>query len=175
MNDENLCRECKKPLPAGARKCTECATFQDWRRFIFTWSGVFTATLAIVPLWSGAISLWTLAFPEPAKVKLALASCKADGVLAYLTNVGGSPAMLGQPRISFPMDGRWTRFEMEFPMDEDDLLSEPDEIDIVTLSPPPEASFSTDDQGGCRLRVAFPVIGEEDEPGLVEAPCTCTA
>ena len=173
MADEILCRECKNPLPAGARKCTKCSSFQDMRRIVFVWSGLFTAILALVPLWSAAISLWTLAFPEPADVRLAVASCRPERLITYLTNTGGRPAMLGSPRVEFLEGSTWNRFNMEFAMDEDDLVSETEEIDIVTLAPPNEASFASQEDGGCRLRAVFPVAGEEGERTSVMAECTC--
>ncbi len=28
-----ICRTCREPIHRGARKCTECESYQDWRRF----------------------------------------------------------------------------------------------------------------------------------------------
>jgi hypothetical protein len=177
MSDEHqepICRECKKPLPGGARICTECSSYQDWRRFLFRWSGLLTAALAIVPLWSGAYSLWTLAFPEPARVNVATGSCRADQVSVHVSNVGGAPAVLGAPSVGFVQEGRWSRFDMNFPMDEDDVLAEPNEIDIFTLSPTEGRSFSPLDDGACQLKVKVPVTAMDGSRQDVEAECTCS-
>jgi hypothetical protein len=42
-----ICAECGKPIPAAARKCTECDTFQDWRRFLFFSSSVLSLLVAL--------------------------------------------------------------------------------------------------------------------------------
>lgn len=168
-----LCRECRNPLPEGARKCTNCSSYQDWRRFVFTWSGLFTAMLALVPLWSGAYSLWKLAFPRPADVRISIAACKPDRVLTYLNNSGETAAMLGQPRLEFEENGKWSKFDAEFEMDEDDLVSEPGEVDIVTLPAPEGGTFPVDAAGGCKLRVIYPVTSGAKEPGNVGATCQC--
>ena len=172
MPTANLCLVCKKEMPVGASKCTECSSFQDWRRFIFAWSGIFAAAFAIAPLWTGAISLWKLAFPEPAKLKLTLGSCKPETVVAYITNTGGTSAMLAQPAVSYLDQSKWRPFAMDFPGDEDDLLAEPQEIDIIKLTPPPAGSFSMQEDGKCRLRVLVPVISAETR-SVLQAECTC--
>ena len=45
-NTEELmpCPVCKKSIPHGARKCTECSSYLDWRRFL----GVSQTTLALL-------------------------------------------------------------------------------------------------------------------------------
>lgn len=175
MADETLCRECRRAIPKDARICTECSSYQDWRRWLFRWSGLLTAALAMVPLWTGAYSLWTLAVPDPAEVKIAIGGCKADQVLVRASNTGGEPALLGSPSVEYFLDGRWARFSMDFPMDEDDFLLEPNEIDIIALRPIQGGTFSEQDDGGCVLRATFSVTSSEDERDVAGATCTCRA
>lgn len=175
MADVLLCTECKKPLPKGAKLCTECSSYQNWRRYLFQWSGVLTAALAIVPLWTGAYSLWKLAFPEPARVSVTVGGCAADHFLLHFTNSGGAPAILGSPSVEHLSGNQWIRFDMDFPMDEDDLVLEPNESDVVALRPvPADASFSEEDNRSCQLRASFQVISGEAERSTLGAPCTCS-
>jgi hypothetical protein len=170
---QTLCRECRNPIPEGARKCTKCASYQDGRRYVFAWSGLIGAVLAIAPLWSGAVSLWKLVSPQPAEVRLMLGSCTPESVVAYVSNLGGSSAMLGEPRVSFRLDGQWVAFDQSFRIGEDQLLSEPRETDIIRLSADPGKTFTADTDGTCRLRVAIQVVQVDERGQLKEASCDC--
>ena len=170
--EEIACRECFQPIPAGARKCTKCQSFQDWRRPIFVWSGVVTAMLALVPLWTGAYSLFTIAFPEPAHVEAEITACSSSQLIATLHNTGKLRAVVGLPRVEHFYDGQWHKFDYTYTLDEDKSVADPDDIDVIDLSPP-IGSFNSDPDQPCRLKAIFPVHEKRGETRKVEATCTC--
>jgi hypothetical protein len=173
MAEQTVCRECRNDMPPGARKCTQCSSYQDWRRFVFTWSGLLTATLALLPLWTGAYSLWNLAFLEPAKLDAAIATCRSDKLLAFVGNKGQVPAMLGEPHVEFADGDSWVPFEATFAMDEDKLVIDPGEVDVVDLAPPEGGSYPPDGLKPCKLKIVFPVLDKDSISNTSEATCTC--
>lgn len=168
------CRECRTQLPAGARKCTKCSSFQDWRRGIFAWSGVFTATLALLPLWTGAFSLWNLAFARPAHIEAAIATCRSDKVMAYLHNDGQETAMLAEPTVDFRDGEAWTRFDATFAVAESKLVVKPDEVQMLNLAVPDEGTFPPNGDKPCHLKVMVPVLSGRGEQSVAEATCRCS-
>jgi hypothetical protein len=45
--NSKICIECGKTMPVGAKKCTECDTFQDWRRYLFFSSNILSLLVAL--------------------------------------------------------------------------------------------------------------------------------
>jgi hypothetical protein len=89
-----LCRVCAKPIPKGARKCTECNEYQNpiWRIASgFDLKGL----IALVPI-------VTLAFAfiqgrvekKESDLRIALVSCEQQKVNLFASNVGNRAAII---------------------------------------------------------------------------------
>ena len=125
---DKVCVACGAGLHAGAVKCAACSTYQDKRRFIFQWSGVIAAILAVVPAWGLAVSAWELAFPGKAEISLEPTLCSPDRTLVLAHNDGGQAGLVGRPEIRLKVDGveEPTAFKAETP--QTDFVVQPGEI-----------------------------------------------
>jgi hypothetical protein len=158
-NDNSVCVVCRGTISEGATKCASCDNFQDWRRHILTWSGVITALLALVPVWGGAVSLYKLAFPGDAEVRIRTIECQQKKIKVAAFNSGGKVGLLTAPRVTVIRNQEQKSISVNFSIDEDDteLLSK--ELDIIELALTGSHNFPTQTtaNGGCKLRISFQV------------------
>lgn len=82
------CIICYEPISANAKKCTKCDSYQDWTHHVFRWSGVVTAVVALVPLWSMAWSLWQIAVPHNADIHVSALTCDSKEIAVAAANIG---------------------------------------------------------------------------------------
>lgn len=172
---EGRCLECSNPIPFKARKCSKCSSFQDWRRPIFVWSGLFTTALGLLPIWAGAYSLWNLAFRKPAQIEAVAVTCTAQKFLVYARNIGQKEGILGNPRVEIYIDGAFASFDNVYNLPEDKRVSEPGKGKFIDMSPPDGGSFPADDGAQCRLKAILPVLGSNSDQKQVELTCACTS
>jgi hypothetical protein len=104
--DESLaeCRTCREPIRPGARKCTKCDSFQDWRRFLTLSTSALALVIAlisvtsalgpgIVRLFAGERSALTVSYIAPVD----------GGILLLASNPGTRPAVVhGVSLVSRP-------------------------------------------------------------------------
>ena len=169
------CRECRNPIPVGARKCAKCTSFQDWRRPVFVWSGMFTAALALLPLWTGALSLWSLAVKSPARIEVLPIACRSNRLEIYARNVGQQEAILGDPKVETYDGTTWQPFDFAYVLSKEERIATPGKGNFINLSPPEEGSFPVTGTGTCRLRAVLPILGAGSGESRVEATCSCSA
>jgi len=169
--EEAPCVVCRKPMPAGAMKCTECESYQDARRFIFSWSGVVTALLALVPIWSGALSLYKLAGEKKPDVHVEFMACRADELLVAVSNVGELPAVLGQVAVDIEADKKWVKLPVRPIADSQQLISDTGKSHIISLTTPSGRVFGEGEV--CQVRLKFPIYGGSENSETNQAKCTC--
>lgn len=174
------CRECGAAIPPRALKCAECGAYQDARRHIFASSSVLAAVLALLPLWSGAYSAYSIANPATAEVRLELAECRRNSVQLYISNTGGTRAVLQRPILQKRVAGsRWRFQEIPTasgdPVEEDDLSIDPGEVDMIRIRKRGSGFFSPAEfeTGTCHLGVAIPWVGQEED--VLKRTCKCQA
>ncbi len=96
MNDKSsLCRICAKPIPKGARKCTECNGYQSqvWRIASgFDLKGL----IALVPIVTLAFAfIQDRVEKKESDLRITLVSCKQQKVHLFASNVGNRAAIIG--------------------------------------------------------------------------------
>lgn len=92
---KSLCRICAKPLPTGARKCTECDEYQSlfWRIFS---SFDFKGLIALVPIITLAYAfIQDRIETKSSDLRIALVSCESTKVKLFASNVGNRAAIIG--------------------------------------------------------------------------------
>lgn len=110
------CLVCLKDMPSGAEKCTECDSYQDYRRHVFAWSGLIGALIAMYPLWQGSWSVAELAFPSPSKISLAEFQCEPQKMSYIVLNSGGQTAYIYSPRFELQQaDEQAIELELQIP------------------------------------------------------------
>lgn len=94
------CRVCRELIQLGAQVCTHCNSQQDWTRHLFRWKDILVTVLALVPLWSAAVSLHRLAFePSIPKIQAVVLACSRDKISVAVANVGSAASVLGPPKL----------------------------------------------------------------------------
>ena len=168
------CVVCLKDIPAGARKCTECESYQDpFRRYVFAWSGIVGALVALFPLWSAAWSLSALAFPAKSDVSLREMECSRETLSVIVLNSGGQPAQVLTPQLKLLKDGKATLLEdlgleMSTKLAANDLISERFEIRAGQNLPLRSASSS------CMIVLSLKFIDAASKKArLAEGSCPC--
>ncbi len=90
----SYCKVCKEEIRGGARICTTCGSFQDWRRFMNISSSFLALIIALISVVSLATPVLKEALrPNDASVKFYLIGPTQTGsILATAYNEGGEPS-----------------------------------------------------------------------------------
>jgi len=184
-SEEGRCVSCKKPIPLGAEKCTHCGTYQDWRRFVFSWTALIAAILSLAPLGYGAYWLYNHFFPEPvppAQVRARLTACTRTEIALELRNRGGQAASVSRPRFQIHtlagsqallMDAFWE----SDPYQEDDRALDPGERDtqVYKANFTPFFSRRESETGRCRITVEIGVTPDSGQHPPASHECRCAS
>jgi hypothetical protein len=179
------CVACQEDIRPGAAICTKCKTPQNWTRYIFNWKDVGSAILALVPLWTGAIALWALAFREPAaELRAAAPICEKARVLLAFVNDGDATAVLKLPLGRILQGAQTSSLNVELlpdPPDQYPYLLAPKQSSPVTLRPKvaglstPLPTKSSDTSDTCILIVETVFRGFKGREATAAAQCPCPA
>jgi predicted nucleic acid-binding Zn ribbon protein len=98
--EESRCFLCRKPIPRGARICTECNTYQDWRKYFGFSSTVLSLLVALVSVLTVAIPVIRNALtPDRSDVYCALLTWNTTGATLLVSNRGVRPAVVKNLRL----------------------------------------------------------------------------
>lgn len=109
MNDETgivQCVCCKEDIKAGALKCTNCDTFQDWRRY-FSFSNI-TLSLFIALLANVTTLYTTINSHAPKSVEIQAKDVKMDPnyLQVAVANTGNTVAILRHGTLKVKRNGQ---------------------------------------------------------------------
>ena len=112
--DQLSCKVCRKPIPVGALKCTECDSYQDFSRHLLRWSGAAVAVLGLLPLWGIATALQEMAFTtdEPV-IQAALTSCTRESITVAYINAGAIDGIVVDHEFALIVNGKATDIDYE--------------------------------------------------------------
>jgi hypothetical protein len=173
------CVVCREPIRPGARKCVKCSSFQNWTRYPLQWSGVVGAVLALLPLWTMAVSLRELAFArQVADLRFSVLSCTPQTISVAVSNVGTQAGIMRQPRFAMVEDGRRREVERELRTAEAERVVKPGEVLIAAYTgwvsnSPADFPARSASSRGCRYQLTWPVTTFDAPAPPVEATCTC--
>lgn len=90
-----LCKQCKNDIPAGARICSKCSSYQDWRIFI-PFSNTALALLAalISVMGIAAPAIYKLIHTPKSNAYLSMPSFEGTTLRIVAVNTGDAPASL---------------------------------------------------------------------------------
>ena len=107
QTDKIQCKVCKEQIQAGASKCTECGSYQDWTRYLLRWSTLVVAILGLAPLWGIANSLKTIALSsKTADISAVLTSCASDYFNLTLANSGNLAGIVTETNFRLKLNGK---------------------------------------------------------------------
>jgi hypothetical protein len=176
-NPLGRCVVCKESIQQDALVCTHCNSWQDGSRHIARWSATITALLAIAPLWAGAVSLYKIALPQEAEIKMQALACEESKIKLIVTNVGDRPGILGNSSVSIYREGKAK--DGPFPLITADghSIVRPQEAFEVSLEPTfrgSKMSFDAQSYGmKCEYRIQTIVRGFDEKSEELVTTCNC--
>src|SRR5262249_20564094 len=96
-----LCIECRKAIEPGATKCTECDSFQDWRRHFTIGHVVLSLLVALVSVLTAAVPVWRTLWARP-QLALSLTRCERQSITAYIFNTGQATGVVSKLTLRVP-------------------------------------------------------------------------
>jgi predicted nucleic acid-binding Zn ribbon protein len=94
------CFLCRKEIPRGAKICTECNSYQDWRKHFGFSSTVLSLLVALVSVLTVAVPVIRNALtPDRSEVHCALLTWNATGATLLVSNRGVRPAVVKSLRL----------------------------------------------------------------------------
>lgn len=141
------CRTCQEDMKLGAKKCTKCDSYQDWRRFLSMSSSVLALLIALLSVTSVAgPSIIRMARGERSQIAVAAVQVSsARSLRLFVSNRGTRPAALGNVVLSISGTAR---------------------LDTVAISLEPKAGSSTTIAAGSAVMLTFdtglPGVAHED-------------
>jgi hypothetical protein len=86
------CTTCLEPIWIGAKKCTHCDSYQDWRRFLNFSSTVLALMVSLVAVTTtGVPIIWEVLKGRDSDIRIATPSIENGRVYVLATNFGKKP------------------------------------------------------------------------------------
>jgi hypothetical protein len=173
------CVICCEPIIVGARKCNKCDSFQDWTRYVFRWSGLIAAIIALLPVWSIAVSLWRLAVPSEAKIHVSVLKCSRQEIDVAAANVGQRTGVIKSVAFEVVRNPPQSAAERDIRTLNADGLTpiKPSDTIIIKYKPSSEGFEELpiwQDSKACKYKLKFDVLGSgEIKSADIIEPCDC--
>jgi hypothetical protein len=172
------CIVCREPIQGGARLCVHCHSAQDWTRYILRWTGVWTAMLALLPLWSGALALREIAFHDhKAEIRLEPITCTRDMIVIAVTNSGDRPGIISQSTLNVAIDKQVANEKFNLVPRTGSQIVKPGETFTLELEPRVEGILAPlpipNSRSECEYRIITRIDSFERNwhPLMVSCPC----
>jgi hypothetical protein len=112
-----LCVNCGKLIPTGAKACATCKAYQPWWRILPNLA-VFLQAVAIVTLAEGAVSAWNYVADRNSHTRFKVTSADENHIYLRVWNTGRQPSTLVGYHLHF--DGKVPLKDSELDLAEDD-------------------------------------------------------
>lgn len=117
-NEAILCRQCRRSIPLGARLCSHCNSFQDWRGYLSLSNSVLALLVALVSVSSIALSTGLTALRgSSSKLIVSNPVFKGEEVYLVATNTGQSPGTVASAEFESVFTDDLTEIEFGSPAD----------------------------------------------------------
>ena len=138
--DTPRCVACREPISNGAELCTKCGSAQNWTRHLLRHAALASATLALVPAFTIAASLYEIAFGrKEAIINAQILNCTAEQIDISLTNTGDTAGVVRN--VIFSSSG-----------------AQPNDV-TVQRKPPSKAEYFVSEVGSSAVLSYEPFVG----------------
>ena len=97
------CRQCKQNIPKGARLCSKCNSYQDWRGYLSVSSTVLALLVALLSAATTAAPAIKKALHKPRpEIVVGQPYLDRGDLRVVISNQGDAPASIGRGRVSIP-------------------------------------------------------------------------
>lgn len=98
------CRQCRRGMPAGAKLCSHCSSYQDWRGYLPISSTVLALLVALISVVSATLPAAIAALHHPnSAVKIASPVINGEEVYLVVSNTGDRPAAISGALLASPI------------------------------------------------------------------------
>lgn len=98
------CRQCRCEIPAGAKLCSHCSSYQDWRGYLPISSTVLALLVALISVVSATLPAAVAALHHPnSAVKIASPVINGDDIYLVVSNTGDRPAAISSALLTLPI------------------------------------------------------------------------
>lgn len=102
-----VCRVCRKPIEPGAIKCTECDSYQDWRRFFSFGTVALSLLVALISVSTTAIQVAkNLLAKEQSDLRFSLVKYGSDSIQVMGSNLGDRAGALKDATLKIDIPGQ---------------------------------------------------------------------
>jgi hypothetical protein len=103
------CRQCRREMPAGAKLCSHCSSYQDWRGYLPISSTVLALLVALIGVASATLPAAVAALHHPnSAVKIASPVINGEEVYLVVSNTGDRPAAISGALLASPISDGMT-------------------------------------------------------------------
>jgi hypothetical protein len=96
-----VCRICRKSIEIGAIKCTECGSYQDWRRHFSFGIVALSLSIALISVTTTAIQVTKgLLAKEQSDLRFSLWGYEPDSIMIVGTNLGDRAGALRHAKLT---------------------------------------------------------------------------
>jgi hypothetical protein len=175
------CVACQEPIRRGASICTHCDSVQNVTRYLFRWSTLVTAAVALLPLWQGAQALRQIANPDHhAQVEFIAMACTRDHVVLAVTNSGDRPGIISAVTLHVFVDGKEPNAPFTLTPPASQRVVEPGRTLTLELSPtvegvPTQFPEAPDTQAICEYRISIEVYAFAKGDSSMTLSCPCAS
>ncbi|AZE21272.1 hypothetical protein C4K05_0848 [Pseudomonas chlororaphis subsp. aureofaciens] len=163
-----LCKQCKSPIASGARICSKCSSYQDWRSFVpfsNTALALLTALISVVGI--AAPALYKIFHTPRSQASLSMPSVDGTTLRVIAINSGDAPASLIRAWVSSEYLAAATKVRLR---NDTDAIIQPGNklitFDIVPLLDEDDSyrsslemlSYVTQDKLGPRTEIRFHIL-----------------
>lgn len=131
------CRTCLEDIYDGARKCIECGSYQDWRRYIGLSNTSLSLIIALLSVLSLFITVVDNAFIEDENISLSILGASGNHLKLAISNSGEKGAVISPDALFLTPDRRELSGLKILNSSEEpttDLVVGPSEIKIFTVT-----------------------------------------
>jgi len=124
---------CHNEIPRGAKICTECNSYQDWRRHFGISSTILSLLVALFSVLTVAIPVVRNALtPERSDIHCSLVRWGGAEATLLITNRGSRPAVVRNLRLD-PIENRAVQSPVSFATELNDPILEPGKFRTITF------------------------------------------
>lgn len=164
----SVCIICRKPIEEGAKKCTECDSYQDWRRHFSFGTVVLSLLIALISVSTTSFQVAkNLLAKEQSDLRFSLVKYGPSSIMVMSSNLGDRAGALKNAILRIKMSNKEHTYKLHWK--DVDLVVKPGgwrlyemkptiEQDIIELQSLPSADVN------CTHSIEFDVLAFDHKP-----------
>lgn len=133
-SSKSVCRICLKPIELGAKKCTECGSYQDWRRHFSFGTVALSLLIALISVSTTAIQVAkSLMAKEQSDLRFSLVKYGPNGIMIMGSNLGDRAGALKSASLQINLASETKDYKLTW--DDVDLVIKPGGWRLFKMKP----------------------------------------